>query len=182
MSDSLDLQSQTTVMILCLHLKLVFPFFSSLLDQFFFSRISNIFCSTANCTELYVAGQNTSGVYKIYPDGLGAFYVYCNQSAAIGGWTVIQRRLNGFVNFNRSWCDYKHGFGNLNGEFWLGLDKINRLTWRTKNWLRVDLEFNSNNIVHYPYAEYDLLGVKSELDNYYLIIRGNSSGRLVVRP
>ena len=129
-----------------------------------------------------MAGQNTSGVYKIDPDGLGAFYVYCNQSAAIGGWTVIQRRLNGFVNFNCSWCDYKHGFGNLNGEFWLGLDKINRLTWRTKNRLRVDLEFNSNNIIHYPYAEYDFFGVKSELDNYYLIIGGNSSGRLVVMP
>ena len=95
---------------------------------------------------------------------------------------VIQRRLNGFVNFNRSWCDYKHGFGNLNGEFWLGLDKINRLTWRTKNRLRVDLEFNSNNIIHYPYAEYDFFGVKSELDNYYLIIGANSSGRLVVMP
>ena len=87
-----------------------------------------------------MAGQNTSGVYKIDPNGLGAFYVYCNQSAAVGGWTVIQRRLNGFVNFNRSWCDYKHGFGNLNGEFWLGLDQINRLTWRTKNRLFSKIE------------------------------------------
>ena len=52
---------------------------------------------------------------------------------------MFQKRLDGSVDFNRSWCDYKHGFGNLNGEFWLGLDKINRLTWRTKNKLRVDL-------------------------------------------
>ena len=52
------------------------------------------------------------------------------------------------------------GVTNLNGEFWLGLDKINRLTCRTKNRLRVDLEFNSNNIIRYPYAEYDLFGVK----------------------
>ena len=160
-----------------------FSFFLQFVRSIFFSRITNIFCSTANCAELYVAGQNTSGVYKIDPDGLGAFYVYCNQSAAIGGrqwsredWTALS------ILIVAGACDHKHGFGNLNGEFWLGLDKINRLTWRTKNRLRVDLEFNSNNIIHYPYAEYDLFGVKSELDNYYLIIRGNSTGRLVVRP
>ena len=128
-----------------------------------------------------MAGQNTSGVYKIDPDGLGAFYVYCNQSAAIGGWQWSREDWTALSILIVA-GDYKHGFGNLNGEFWLGLDKINRLTWRTKNRLRVDLEFNSNNIIHYPYAEYDLFGVKSELDNYYLIIRGNSTGRLVVRP
>ena len=36
--------------------------------------------------------------------------------------------MDGSVNFNRTQEDYKHGFGNLVGEFWLGLDKINRLT------------------------------------------------------
>ena len=45
-----------------------------------------------------------------------------------GGRTVIQERMDGSVNFNRTQEDYKHGFGNLVGEFWLGLDKINRLT------------------------------------------------------
>ena len=41
---------------------------------------------------------------------------------------MIQERMDGSVNFNRTQEDYKHGFGNLVGEFWLGLDKINRLT------------------------------------------------------
>ena len=64
----------------------------------------------------------------------------------------------GSVDFYRDWDDYKRGFGDLNGEFWLGLDRIHRLT-KERNRLRVDLEdFNGKT----AYAEYDLFGVASE--------------------
>ena len=52
---------------------------------------------------------------------------------------MFQRRLDGSVDFYRLWNDYKHGFGDLCGEFWLGLDKIHRLTSGVNNVLRVDL-------------------------------------------
>jgi len=46
----------------------------------------------------------------------------------IAGWTVIQRRLDGSVDFYRNWSDYRLGFGHLDGEFWLGNERIHQLT------------------------------------------------------
>ncbi|XP_066015120.1 angiopoietin-related protein 7-like isoform X2 [Pocillopora verrucosa] len=119
-----------------------------------------------NCAELYKSGQRVSGVYTIDPDGSGAFNVYCDQTTTGGGWTVIQKRMDGSVDFNRSWDDYKHGFGNLVGEFWLGLDKINRLTQtKTKNKLRVDLGVKTGKTVH---SEYGWFGIGTETAKYWL--------------
>ena len=93
----------------------------------------------------------------------------------VGGWTVFQKRLNGSVDFYRGWDDYKRGFGNLNGEFWLGLDKIHRLT-KEQNKFRVDLkDFGGNT----AYAEYSSFGVGDEGSKYKLSL-GSYSGRYTI--
>ena len=141
------------------------------------SSIFNLSTTARNCAELYKSGRRISGVYTIDPDGSGAFNVYCDQTTANGGWTVIQKRMDGSVDFNRTWNEYKHGFGNLVGEFWLGLDKINRLTRnKTKNKLRVDLGVTTGKTVH---PEYDWFGIGNETAKYRLYI-GNITSKLKV--
>ena len=127
-----------------------------------------------NCAEVYKAGDKISGVYKIDPDGQGEFEVFCDQKTAGGGWTMFQRRRDGSVDFFRGWDDYKRGFGNLNGEFWLGLDKIHRLTVSVSNKLRVDLEDIHGSTA---YAEYSSFAVASERAKYQLSL-GRYSGTL----
>ena len=85
---------------------------------------------------------------------------------------MFQKRLDGSVDFYRGWNDYKKGFGNLNGEFWLGLVKINRLTSSDRYKLRVDLEDTERKTA---YAEYNLFAITSERNKYQLSL-GSYSG------
>ncbi len=130
------------------------------------------FPTDKNCAEIYKSGERRDGVYTIKPDNLSAFDVFCDQTTAGGGWTVFQKRLDGSVDFYLNWSDYKHGFGNLSGEFWLGNEKIHRLTSGGNKRLRVDLEDFEGNT---SYAEYKTFGVMSENDKYKLIL-GSYSG------
>lgn len=61
-------------------------------------------------------------------------------SLAGGGWTVIQKRQDGSVDFNRTWNEYREGFGDLNGEFWLGNENIHKITSQGDYSLRIDME------------------------------------------
>jgi hypothetical protein len=88
------------------------------------------------------------------------------------GWAIFQRRVDGSEDFYRNWTDYKTGFGNLSGEFWLGLDKIHRLSANGQNVLRVDLESFENETAH---AVYDSFSIGNEREGYILNI-GDYSG------
>ncbi|XP_041659982.1 angiopoietin-related protein 4 [Cheilinus undulatus] len=80
----------------------------------------------SDCHELFLRGETNSGVYTIQPINAEPFKVFCEMTAD-GGWTVIQRRQDGSVDFDQLWQDYEKGFGSLNGEFWLGLEKMHRI-------------------------------------------------------
>ena len=43
-------------------------------------------------------------------------------------WTVIVRRFDGSGDYNRSWAEYKSGFGDVSGEAWLGNEYLHYLT------------------------------------------------------
>ena len=44
-------------------------------------------------------------------------------------YTVIQRRVDGTVDFEQKlWDDYAAGFGDVAGNFWIGLETMHQLT------------------------------------------------------
>uniref|UniRef100_A0A672KHD3 Angiopoietin-1-like n=1 Tax=Sinocyclocheilus grahami TaxID=75366 RepID=A0A672KHD3_SINGR len=60
-----------------------------------------------DCADLYQAGFQKNGVYTINISPQETKKVYCNMESAGGGWTVIQRREDGSVDFQRAWKEYK---------------------------------------------------------------------------
>ena len=89
-----------------------------------------------------------------------------------GGWAVFQRRKDGSVDFFLNWIDYEEGFGDLNGEFWLGLSKIHRLTQDGTDYtLRVDLEDFENET---RYAKYSTFNIGDNTTDYTITVGGYS--------
>ncbi|XP_039766497.1 angiopoietin-related protein 7-like [Ornithorhynchus anatinus] len=88
-----------------------------------------------------MSGGRKTGVYSVWPSpGAQHVNVLCEMDTEGGGWTVIQRRQDGSVNFSRTWGEYRDGFGSPRREFWLGNYHIHRLTSRGPCVLRIDLE------------------------------------------
>ncbi|XP_078605261.1 microfibril-associated glycoprotein 4-like [Branchiostoma floridae x Branchiostoma japonicum] len=130
-----------------------------------------------DCSDLLKEGYDSSGIYTIYPfsndvqDSGRSVGVFCDMYTDGGGWTVFQRRQDGSEDFYRGWADYKAGFGKLDGEFWLGNDKLHQLTSQAQYELRVDLEdFEGNS----AYAQYQVFTVGSEAARYNLTVGGYS--------
>uniref|UniRef100_A0A669BVP6 Microfibril associated protein 4 n=1 Tax=Oreochromis niloticus TaxID=8128 RepID=A0A669BVP6_ORENI len=105
--------------------------------------------------------SQSSGVYTIYPLG---------ERSAV---QVFQRRMDGTVNFYRPWDQYKTGFGDAAGEYWLGLDVINIMTSKQKCELLVDMEdFEGKKV----FARYSSFKVDTECDGYKLTVTGFKDG------
>ncbi|XP_050958970.1 microfibril-associated glycoprotein 4 [Labeo rohita] len=129
-----------------------------------------------DCSDVYSSGKNVSGVYTITSVD-GPVQVYCEMvSGGInerGHWMVFLRRMDGEVNFFRPWESYKKGFGNKEGEYWLGLEFLHQLTSRYRYKLRTDLEdFEGKK----TYSVYDSFSVGPEADGYKLHVSGYIDG------
>ena len=61
---------------------------------------------------------------------------------AINSWILMQRKVaGGSVSFNQNWAAYRDGFGSVTVDnYWLGLDKVYRLTQLGSLKLRVEVD------------------------------------------
>uniref|UniRef100_A0A1I8PNN3 Fibrinogen C-terminal domain-containing protein n=1 Tax=Stomoxys calcitrans TaxID=35570 RepID=A0A1I8PNN3_STOCA len=117
---------------------------------------------------------STNGILKLQLTPTSdPFYVACEDQLAGGGWTLILNRFNGDINFQRGWMEYKHGFGNLAGEFFIGLDKLYALTASAVHELLITLEDFEN---RRKYARYNLFAIGNEQESYELKLLGTYEG------
>ncbi|XP_034473517.1 ficolin-1-like [Drosophila innubila] len=123
----------------------------------------------------YCAEAKSNGINEILLPkfSLQPLKVSCDAETQGGRWTIILRRMDGSVNFYRNWTDYKNGFGNLDGEFFLGLDKIHALTAEGRQELLVVLEdFRGVEV----FESYDAFAIGNEDQQYVLHTLGEASG------
>ncbi|XP_048406069.1 angiopoietin-1 [Stegostoma tigrinum] len=125
-----------------------------------------------DCADALQSGANVSGIYTIHIENMTEHRkVYCDMETSGGGWTVIQRRVNGSTDFQRNWREYKMGFGDGAGEYWLGNEAIYLLTSQRVHSLRIELRDWDGNQV---YSLYEKFHLSSEKQNYRLFLKGYS--------
>ncbi|XP_078578645.1 microfibril-associated glycoprotein 4-like [Branchiostoma floridae x Branchiostoma japonicum] len=122
-----------------------------------------------DCSDVMRQGDDSKdGVYSVTVDGED-WRVSCDMTTEGGGWTVIQRRVNGGENFFRSWDDYKAGFGQPTGELWFGNDRLHQLTTGRDYQLYVELEDQEG---EKAFALYSSFQVGSAEEKYRLTVSG----------
>ncbi|POI32312.1 hypothetical protein CIB84_003935 [Bambusicola thoracicus] len=147
--------------------------------------------SGRECEDIYRKGGETSEMYIIQPDPFTkAYRVYCDMETDNGGWTLIQNRQDGSVNFGRAWDEYKRGFGNIAksggkkycdtpGEYWLGNDKISQLTKIGPTKVLIEMEdWNGDKVS----ALYGGFTIHNEGNKYQLSVsnyKGNAGNALM---
>ncbi|XP_071837019.1 fibrinogen-like protein A [Apostichopus japonicus] len=142
-------------------------------SSFFFYQQSTY---PRDCREVQeqCSSHNSSGVFEIKPDGYPEpFEVYCDNTDSSGGWTVIQRRTDGSIDFRRDWDSYKSGFGFLSHDFWLGNEKLSFLTNQKKYQLVIEITTSSGYLIR---VSYDHFRISDAFSHFKLVNLGNYSG------
>ncbi|XP_061459945.1 tenascin isoform X2 [Rhineura floridana] len=140
--------------------------------QTMFTTVGGLYPYPRDCSQALLNGVTASGLYTIYLNGSKSqpAEVYCDMTSDGGGWIVFLRRQNGKEDFYRNWRTYETGFGNPKDEFWLGLDKLNKITSQGQYELRVDLRDQGET----AYALYDKFLVGNATTRYRLNVDGYS--------
>ncbi|XP_061190574.1 fibroleukin-like [Saccostrea echinata] len=130
-----------------------------------------------DCKDLHADGYTDTGVYDIYPHGTisSPVRVFCDMETMDGGWTAIQKRVNGSLSFDRSWTEYKNGFGSPEQDVWVGNDIIHQLTKENNSFLYAAITLHNGTRLYELYGRFS---VSDETEKYQLFLAGPATGTL----
>ncbi|XP_006813222.1 ficolin-1-like [Saccoglossus kowalevskii] len=130
---------------------------------------STFWMGMRDCQDLYDAGIREDGVYMVTTRDIERkIVVYCEFDHLKGqGWTVIQRRTDKKVDFNRNWMAYKDGFGDIMSGFWAGNENIFALTNFNGRRYELMIEIDDGQL-NMLYAFYDYFRLSHAKYNYRL--------------
>ena len=89
-------------------------------------------------------------------------------------WIIIHQRLGYTFHWNLTWAHYKAGFGSIDADFWLGLEKVHLLTSSQPYRLRVEVHERSTDLWYS--AEYWSFKIGDELNTKYRLEVSEYSG------
>ena len=131
----------------------------------------------------------TSGVFEIGDPCDRSSYMtpfamnnraYCDMTTHGGGWTVILRSGSMTLNSSlptvpRTLDDFHNGYGNPEGDYWLGLNTVACMTATQSSEMLVKLNFDDGTAVE---IEYDHMSIDSMSNGYRLTVSGPSNSTL----
>jgi ficolin len=85
---------------------------------------------------------------------------------------VVQQNFNGRPFFDRSWAEFKAGFGDVGGDYWIGNERLHEITEDGRYKIHFDLLSAGDK--QWYWAEYSTFVVGAESTNYTLRIDGYS--------
>ncbi|XP_033758801.1 ficolin-3-like [Pecten maximus] len=135
--------------------------------SFPYSQLKSVFASQPQlCHDM--SSSTPSGVYSIVLAPPHIVEVYCDMDTLGGGWTVIQNRYDGSVDFYKTWEEYKAGFGNARYEYWLGNENIHLFSSLFGE-CELGVEIADVNGLMF-FATYDRFLLAGESDDYRLTV------------
>ncbi|RMC00436.1 hypothetical protein DUI87_23045 [Hirundo rustica rustica] len=124
-------------------------------------------------------GNSRDGLYIIQPKE-EPIAVFCNMQD--GGWTVIQHiTANSTVDFDRTWQDYKYGFGSVHENHWLGNEYMHQLTGSSVQYILGVKLVNLNAEV--KWGQYEPFLIEGEESQYRIrvgLYKGNATDALTL--
>ncbi|XP_060656428.1 angiopoietin-related protein 7-like [Drosophila nasuta] len=115
------------------------------------------------------------GVHQLNVSGIGLFDVLCDSQLAGPGWIVIQQRVGGNESFYRNWATYRKGFGSLESDFFIGLEKIHRITSLQRHELYIHLVDVDEHVYFFRYDDFKI----SDEDSGYALSLGKFNGSII---